>query len=251
MSGTILNVFAIILGSLIGMTVGNRLPKQIQESVMTGLGLVTLVIALDNASKTGNIMIPLLSVVIGVIIGELIGIDNGVGRFGGWLQEKSAQWSKGGDETGQARTRFINGFVAASLIFCVGPMTVIGSVQNGVDPNNVQLLVVKSALDFFAAMALASSLGIGVAFSSVTALIIQGGFALVGMLIGNMLTAGALDASNPYLREMTGAGGIIMIGIPLLLLELKTIRLSNFLPALVIAPLLVWLATLLGIKIYF
>ncbi|MBX3081046.1 MAG: DUF554 domain-containing protein [Anaerolineae bacterium] len=251
MSGTILNVITIILGSLIGMTVGNRLPKQVQESVMTGLGFVTLVIALQNAAKSGNIMIPLLSTVIGVIIGELIGIDTGVRRFGGWLQEKSAQWSKETDSTGHERARFINGFVSASLIFCVGPMTVIGSVQNGVDPNNMQLLAIKSALDFFAAMALASSLGLGVAFSAATALIIQGGFAVVGIFIGGALSAGALDPNNPYLREMTGAGGIIMIGIPLLLLELKQIRLSNFLPALVIAPLLVWLAAILGIKIYF
>jgi uncharacterized membrane protein YqgA involved in biofilm formation len=250
MSGTILNVITIILGSLIGITVGNRLPKQVQESVMTGLGFVTLVIALQNADASGNIMIPLLSVVIGVIVGELLGIENAVRSFGGWLQTKSAQWSKETDSSGQARARFINGFVSASLMFCVGPMTVIGSVQNGMDPNNIQLLAIKSALDFFAAMALASSLGFGVAFSAISALIIQGGFALVGFLLGGALSAGALDPTNPYLREMTGAGGIVMLGIPMLLLELKQVRLSNFLPALVIAPLLVWLATLLGIQIY-
>lgn len=252
MAGTILNVFTIIFGTLIGITVGNRLSKQMQESVMTGLGFVTLLIALQNAWKTGNPLIPLLSVIIGVIIGELLGLDAAVRRFGGWLQAKAAQFSTGGDDAAEARTRFITGFVTASLLFCVGPMTVIGAVQNGIDPANIQLLAIKSVLDFFAAMAFSSSLGIGVGFAAITALVIQGGFALVGMALGGALTAaGALDPNNIYLREITATGGIIMLGIPMILLELKQPRLSNFLPALVIAPLLVWLASLLGIPVYF
>jgi hypothetical protein len=252
MSGTILNVITILLGTLIGVTVGNRLTKQVQESVMTGLGFVTLVIAIQTANRSGNIMIPLLSVLIGVILGEALGIDEAVKRFGGWLQTQSAKMSRGHDSSAQTRVRFINGFVAASLIFCVGPMTVIGSIQNGINPNDMQLLAIKSALDFFAAMALAATFGVGVGFAALTALVIQGGLALLGMGVGSILTqSGLLDPNNIYLREIVGTGGIIMLGIPMILLDLKQPRLSNFLPALVIAPLLVFLATLLGIQVYF
>jgi hypothetical protein len=179
-------------------------------------------------------------------------LDAAVRRFGGWLQTKAAQWSNASDDAAQARARFINGFVSASLLFCVGPMTVIGSVQNGINPADIELLAIKSALDFFAAMAFASSFGIGVGFAAITALLIQGSFALLGMGLGGALTAnGLLNADNVYLREMTATGGIVMLGIPMILLDLKHPRLSNFLPALVIAPLLVWLAGVLGIPVYF
>jgi uncharacterized membrane protein YqgA involved in biofilm formation len=263
MSGTLLNVMAIIAGTAIGILIGNRLSAKVQESVMTGLGLVTLVIGLQSAFTSGNIILPLLSLVIGVIVGELLDVDAGLRRLGGWLQSRVAgvngvsTLTDDPDAPGlhmDARTRFIKGFVAASLLFCIGPMAILGPIRNGIDPGDVQLLAVKSTLDFFAAIAFSSSLGIGVAFSSLPTVGIQGGFALVGMALAG--TAGAsgaasgLAADNPFIREFTATGGLILMGLALGLLDLKQPRVANFLPALLIVPLLVWLAGALGIGIY-
>ncbi len=253
MTGTLINIIAIMIGSSIGLLIGNRLPPKIRESVITGIGLVTLTIGLQNAMGSGNIIIPLLSLSFGTIIGELIGVDEGLKRFGGWLQTRASNLSKqGAGDLAQARGRFINGFVTSSLVFCIGPMAILGSIQNGMNSGDIQLLAIKSTLDFFTSIAFAASLGIGVAFSIIPTLILQGGFALVGAGLMNLFTAGsvALNSSNPYIREMTATGGLILIGLALVLLNLKQPRVANFLPGLLIAPLLVLLANLLGIKFY-
>lgn len=259
MSGTFLNVAAIILGSMIGILVGNRLPKRIQESVMTGLGLVTLTIGVQSAMQSGNILVPLLSIALGVVIGELVDVDGALKRFGGWLQSRVAQMGSMGsagkgesleaDTRLQARIRFINGFVTASLVFCVGPMAILGSVQNGMNDADTKLLAIKSTLDFFASIAFAASLGVGVVFSIIPTIAIQGAFALVGMgLVG--AAGAALTATNPYIREFTATGGLILMGLSLILLDIKQPRAANFLPGLIIAPLLVLLAGLVGISVY-
>lgn len=239
MVGTVLNIITVALGSTLGIFIGDRLPERIQESVVTGLGLVTLTVGVDNALSTGNIIIPLLSVGSGVIIGELLDLDGLLNRFGGWLQTR---YSGGEDEDGDQRARFINGFVTASLVFCVGPLTFIGSLQDGMT-GDFELLAIKSVLDGFAALAFASAMGIGVAFSIVTILVLQGGLALLGALGGSMMT-------DPMITEMTATGGLLLIGLALVLLDLKKPRMANFLPALVIAPLIVVVAGLLGIAIY-
>ncbi len=213
MLGTLINVVAVIVGSSIGLLIGNRLTEKIRESVMTCLGLVTLTIALQNAFKTGNIVIPLLSLVFGAIIGELLDLDALLKRFGAWLQERAAG-GQPAEDAPEARTRFINAFVTSSLVFCVGPLTILGSVQNGLNAGDIQLLLVKSILDFFASTAFAASLG-----------------------------------DNPYILEFTATGGLILIGLALILLNLKQPRVANFLPALLIAPLLVALVRLLGLQI--
>ncbi|MCC7206917.1 MAG: DUF554 domain-containing protein [Anaerolineae bacterium] len=264
MSGTILNVVAIIAGTTIGILIGNRLSARMQESIMTGLGLVTLVIGLQSAFESGNIILPLLSLVIGVILGELLDMDAALRRLGGWLQARvagvngaTAALTDDANAPGlhmDARTRFVKGFVTASLLFGVGPLAILGSIRNGMDAGDVQLLAVKSTLDFFAATAFASSLGIGVAFSSLPILVLQGAFALVGMAVVGAAGAGGavagLAADNPFIREFTATGGLILMGLALGLLEIKQPRVANFLPALVIIPLLVALAGALGISIY-
>lgn len=239
MVGTILNVITVALGSALGIFIGDRLPERIQESVVTGLGLVTLTVGLDNALSTGNVIIPLLSVGSGVIIGELLDLDALLTRFGGWLQTRFAGGSEG---NGDQRARFINGFVTASLVFCVGPLTFIGSLQDGMT-GDFELLAIKSVLDGFAALAFASAMGIGVAFSIVTIIVLQGGLALLGALGGSVMT-------DPMITEMTATGGLLLIGLALVLLDIKKPRMANFLPALLIAPLIVVVAGLLGIAIY-
>lgn len=258
MGGTILNIVTVFLGSMAGMLIGNRLSERMQESVITGLGLITLLVGVDNAFKTGNIIIPLLATVIGVIIGELLRIDVALENFAGWLQKRAG----GGQEvtekqqigTLSARERFITGFVTASLVFCVGPLTFVGSIQDGMGlPSGFQFLAIKSVLDMFAAMAFASTFGIGVLFTIITILVIQGGLALFGsMLIQVFSDPGFSDAlsNSPAINEMTAVGGVLLVGLALILLDIKKPRVANFLPALLIAPLLVWLAGALGINIY-
>ena len=240
MGGTLLNMIAVAMGTALGLLVGNRLPERIQQSVITGLGLVTFYVGFSNAGVSGNIIIPLLSLVTGVIIGELLRIDLALARFGGWLQSRSSSTTGESSE----RERFINGFVTASLVFCIGPLAFVGSMQDGMGlPLGFQQLAIKSTLDAFASLAFASSMGIGVGFSVITILIVQGGLALLGSQLGQFM-------SEPMINEMTGVGGLMLIGLSLILLDIKHPRIANFLPALVIAPLIVAIATALGINIY-
>ena len=244
MGGTLLNVITVAIGSAIGLLIGNRLSEKIQQSVITGLGLVTLFVGLSNAGQTGNVIIPLISLVTGAIIGELLNIDLALERFGGWLQSRFGSKSSADDDSQNERARFINGFVTASLVFCIGPLTFVGSIQDGMGlALGFQQLAIKSVLDGFAAMAFASSLGLGVAFSIVTVLVLQGGLALAGSLLGNFM-------STPMINEMTAVGGLLLMGLSLVLLDVKKPRIANFLPALVIAPLLVAMATALNIPVY-
>ncbi len=254
MGGTFLNVILVAIGSALGLLVGNRLSLRMQESVVTGLGLVTLFVGLDNASQTGNIIIPLLSIAIGVIIGEVLHIDIALEGFAAWLQKRFA----GGDTPEDPpptpaedaplimnpRERFITGFVTASLVFCIGPLAFLGSIQDGMGlAIGFEQLAIKSVLDLFASMAFAASFGVGVAFSIITIIIVQGGLALFGSIAGAFMTA-------PMIAEMTSTGGLVLIGLSLILLDIKKPRMANFLPALIIAPVLVILAELVGINIY-
>lgn len=261
MGGTLLNALLVFLGSAIGMLVGDRLPQRIRDSVMTGLGIVTFVVGMQNAFVTGNIIVPLLAVVIGVIIGEVLRIDQALDRLGTAMQARFAGTAREVDEATSTlddpRERFVTGFVTASLVFCVGPLTIIGSLQDGMGlAVGFQALAIKSVLDFFASMAFAATFGLGVMFTVVTVLVVQGGLALVGMALirlaadPNAADVGAALAESPLILELTAVGGLLLIGLALLLLDLKQPRIANFLPALAVAPLLVWLAGLLGIPIY-
>jgi uncharacterized protein len=258
MNGTLLNIVTVALGSLIGLLVGNRLPKRMQESIITGLGLVTLVVGLDNARATGNIIIPLLATVIGVIIGEALRIDVALERLAAWLQIRLTGRTPTLDDAPSAsdqpsRERFITGFVTASLVFCIGPLTFAGSIQDGMGiPAGFQALAIKSVLDAFASMAFASSFGVGVLASCLTIFVVQGGLALLGMTLAGLMsqTSAASIAQNPMILEMTAVGGILLIGLSLVLLDVKKPRMANFLPALVIAPLMVAIALILHINIY-
>ncbi|MBN2304827.1 MAG: DUF554 domain-containing protein [Anaerolineae bacterium] len=257
MGGTILNTITVLIGSTVGLLIGNRLPQRIQESVITGLGLVTLFVGLSNTNETGNIIIPLLSLITGVIIGELLNIDARLEAFAGWLQRRVAGVGGSADKTpadsaeagtgdvpADPRARFIQGFVTASLVFCVGPLTFVGSIQDGMGlDSGFEQLAIKSTLDGFASMAFAASLGIGVLFSVITVFGVQGGLALAGWLAGEFM-------SDAMINEMTAVGGLLLIGLSLVLLDLKKPRVANFLPALLVAPVLVAVAEALGINIY-
>lgn len=253
MGGTLLNMLTVALGSALGLLVGHRLPARMHESVITGLGLVTFFVGISNASQTGNVLIPLFSIALGAVLGELLRIDLALHTLGGWLQARFAaapvpdQSPASTDEAAPTltpRERFITGFVTASLLFCVGPLTFLGSLQDGMGLSiGYQQLAIKSVLDGFTAIAFASTFGVGVAFSVVTILVLQGGLALAGSVLGEFL-------STPMVNEMTATGGLILMGLALVLLDIKRPRMANFIPALVLAPLIVAAAPLLGINLY-
>jgi uncharacterized membrane protein YqgA involved in biofilm formation len=249
--GTLLNCITIFFGSLIGLKIGDRLPASMGDSIMNALGLITLIVGVQNGLRTGNILIPLIGILTGAILGELLDVDSALKRFGGWIQSRTAG-NNASASVPAARARFINGFVTASLVFCVGPLAILGSIENGINPSRFQLLAIKSALDFFSSMAFAATLGVGVMFAIVPTIVIQGGFALLGWLLANAFTAGALalTGDNPYIRELTATGGLMLLGISLVLLNIKQVKVANLLPGLITTPLIVLFAGLLSINIY-
>jgi uncharacterized membrane protein YqgA involved in biofilm formation len=229
--GTVINVVAVLAGTAIGVAVGSRLGRGLQERVLAGLGLVTAVVGIDLALawRATSPLYVLGAILLGGLIGEALQIEQRLSRLGDRLQ---ARVQKDG-----SRSTVSEAFFTASLLFCVGPLTVIGSFEDGLR-GNLEPLATKSLLDGFASIALASTLGFGVAFAAVTVLLVQGALTLGAGLFDGILRGEALDA-------MTSTGGVLIIGISLKLLDLKDVRVGNFLPALVLAPLLVGLAGLL------
>jgi uncharacterized membrane protein YqgA involved in biofilm formation len=234
--GTLINIFAVLLGGVLGTWLGERLPERMRETILHGLGLVTLIVGVQLALKTQNIIVVLASILVGAILGEWWRIDLALERASEWLRGRVAHRL-----SGRNLERFTEGLVTASLVFCVGPMTILGSIQDGLT-GDYSLLAIKSVLDGFAALAFASSLGIGVVFSALTVLVYQGGLSLLAGLAQNVLT-------EAMIQEMSATGGVMILAIGLLLLDVKRIRVANLLPGLVIAPLIVAILHALGIAL--
>jgi len=211
---------------------GQRLPDKVRQTVMQGLGLVTITVGLRMALDTANILIVMGSVLLGGILGEWWQIEERLQAVGERLQERL--------HVGTAST-LAQGFVTASLIFCVGPMTILGSIRDGL-VGDYSLLAIKSLLDGFAALALASSLGIGVMLAAITVLVYQGSLSLLASLAQVAMT-------EAMITEMTATGGVIIMGIGLVLLDIKRVRVASYLPGIFIAPLMVAILTALGIPI--
>ncbi len=240
MTGTILNIVTVIVGGILGSLLGNRLPEKMRQTVMSGLGLMTGVVGVQMALGTHNVLLVMGSVLVGGILGEWWQIQEGLEFVGRWLEERV------GSALGASEERSITrAFVTASLVFCVGPMTILGSIQDGLT-GDYSLLAIKSMLDGFAALAFAASLGPGVALSALTILAIQGSISLAAMSMGGAL--GTVTQQTPWVIEMTAAGGVLILGISLLLLDLRRIRVANLLPAIVIAPLVQLALDVLGIR---
>ncbi|MGH2712146.1 MAG: DUF554 domain-containing protein [Actinomycetota bacterium] len=231
MTGTFINVATVLVGTAVGTLLGSRLPERVRETVMHALGLVTVVVGVSQGLEAfrpplseltrGAVLIVLGSIIVGGIIGELLRIETGLDRMGEVLKRRF----------GRGQAKFTEGFVVASLVFCVGPLTILGSIQDGLS-GDYQLLAVKSLLDGFAAMAFASALGWGVGFSALTVLLYQG-----TLTLSASATAGAFSES--MIAAMSAVGGILILGIGLRLLDLRLIRIGNLLPALVLAPVAV------------
>ncbi len=224
--GTAINVVAVLVGGGIGTLAGAKLPENIRASTMGAIGIVTLLVGVTNFLEYGNPVVPLVSVVAGLVVGELADIDGRLKRFGDRLEKR---FSSGNSPVSRA-------FVTTSLLFCVGPLTVIGSLEDGLS-GNYETLVLKSALDFVAALTFASVLGWGVLLSAGTVLMVQGSLTLGAGFLDPLIT-------QPMISAATATGGVLIFGLGLVLLELREVRVANMLPALLFAPLLVAAAPL-------
>ncbi len=245
LSGTLFNMLAVLLGAVAGLLFGQRLPEQVQRTLLQALSLVTLFLGMDMAWSLRDIafgpvpgmVVGLVAMTLGAVSGELLGIENALGRIGDRVQRRL----RGGG-------RFTEGFVAATLLFCVGPMTIIGGLQNGLTGDPTTYLL-KSGLDIVAATALAGVYGSGVLASALSVLVVQGGIALGAFALASSALSTLDPASlrgNPVMLALSGTGGLMLLGIGwnLMLSALESggsrVRVGSFLPALLLGSLLAW-----------
>jgi uncharacterized membrane protein YqgA involved in biofilm formation len=249
-AGTVLNVFTVLVGASLGMVIGHRLRDHTRAVVTDALGLVTLLVAglsavavtdpaLRDAVGAGvPLLVVLGSLLIGGITGSLLRIEERLEGLAGRIQAFVARrWRTEGGTDDAARERFIEGWLTASLLFCVGPLTILGSLNDGLG-RGIDQLALKAVLDGFAAMAFAASFGVGVLLSAVSVAVVQGSLTLLGVLLGSLVP-------DAHVAALTATGGLLLAGIGLRLLRIRDVPVGDLLPALLVAPLLtqlvVWL----------
>jgi len=216
--GALINAAAVAVGGLIGLLLKGRIPKQFADNIIRVIALCVCVIGVSSAIK-GDIMLLVVSLALGTFIGELLRIEDGLNTFGQWLQNKLSR--------PEENSTFSEGFVVSTLLFCVGAMAVVGSIESGLG-NDRSIIHTKSIMDGITAMILASSLGLGVLFSAVAILIYQGSIEL---------SAGALQnvVSEPLITQISAAGGVMILGIGLNMVLDAKIKIANLLPGLLVA----------------
>jgi uncharacterized membrane protein YqgA involved in biofilm formation len=220
--GYLVNTVTVLIGSGMGLLIGRRLSQPIKRIILAGIGLSSLVIGMQMALETRKLILMVGSLVVGGILGQMIGIEE-------WLEKLGERIKK---RVGSESSTFVLGFVTASLLFCTGPMTVVGSLEDGFSGKG-DLIYIKSIMDGVSSTALTATLGIGVIFSALTVVVIQGSLTYLGMAMG--------DSFNVIvLNEISAVGGVLILGIGINLLEIGRIRIGNFLPALVVAGFASW-----------
>lgn len=223
--GTLVNTCAVIAGALIGLLLGNILPERLRDTIMKGLGLCTIFIGITGMLESSNSLITIISIAIGAIIGELCDLDGYLNRFSGRLEKKFHANKQGGPSLGE-------GFTTATLVFCVGAMTVVGALNDGLMGNH-EMLFTKSTLDFVSSIVFASSLGIGVMLSAAAVFVIEGGIACLASLISPVLQ------QNPTtIPEMTVVGSVLIMGLGMNMIGITKLKILNYVPAIFLPILL-------------
>ena len=220
MLGTLINVGAVIAGSTVGLLIHSKLPEKITSITFQGIGLFTVFMGLFMALKTQEPLVMILSIVSGSILGELVDLTRHLEAFSEWIKQKVKSKNE----------KFTEGLISAFLLFCMGSMTILGAIEEGLG-SRPNLFLAKSVLDGFASIALSTTFGIGVLFSIVPLFIYQGGLTLFAGLLQDLL-------SEVVVNEISAVGGLILLGLGINILEIKAIRILNMLPALLIAAVL-------------
>lgn len=220
-SGVLVNVLTVLIGSTLGLLLKKQIPEKLTSAVMTAIGLCTVAIGVTGVIKGQNQLVMIISLVLGTIVGTLIDLDGKLTKIGDKLQKKN---QSGENE----KSTFSQGFVTASLLFCVGAMTIVGSMNAGISGDN-QMLYTKSVLDLISSTMLGASLGIGVLFSSAFVLIFQGGLVALSMALGSFLNDFAV-------AELICAGSVMIIALGLNLIGITKIKVANLLPGLIFVP---------------
>ena len=233
MIGVVVNAVAVFVGAAIGMLLKKGFPEKLSETIMKAMGLITILIGIQSAIKTEDVLCVIICLVLGTVIGELINIDKGINSLGDTLKAKLVK------DNGKAGS-FTEGFVSTCILFCVGSMTIMGSLEAGIN-HDYSILFAKSTMDFISSIVFASALGFGVMCTSVFVLVFQGAITLLASALSNVLTDVAVV-------EMSAVGGVILLGLAVNILELykndKPIRVANMLPAIFLPPLYLWMTSL-------
>jgi uncharacterized membrane protein YqgA involved in biofilm formation len=218
--GTFVNMGSVVAGSILGVLLGNRLPEKIKNIVFQGVGLVTMILGISMALESENFILLIFSILIGGIIGEIMNLENCLESLSGWLKSRFKIKDHG----------FTEGLITAFLIFCVGSMTIVGSINEGINGDR-ELLLTKSVLDGFTSIALSSTFGIGVAMSVIPMFVFQGGLTVFAGIFEGFF-------SDFIITQLVATGGVLILGIGINLLDIKKIKVANMLPALAISVVL-------------
>jgi len=225
LTGTLVNTATVIAGSLMGMLLGNILPERLRDTVMKGLGLCTLFIGITGMFGSENPLITIISITVGAIIGELLDLDGHLTRFADWLERRFRKKGNGGKAT------IAEGFITASLVFCVGAMTIVGSLNSGLTGDH-QMLFTKATLDFVSSLIFASSMGFGVLLAAGAVFVIQGSIACLASLVAPLLQHGNT------IGEMVVVGSVLIVGLGLNILGITKLKMMNYVPAIFLPILL-------------
>ena len=223
--GTLVNVGAVIIGTIIGVIVQSRLPQKIVKIIFQVMGLFTLLLGFSMALKMEHFILGIAALVIGAVIGEWIDLDRYMNQFSQWVKSKFKMKNE----------KFSDGFVTAFLLYCMGSLTILGAIEEGMN-NNADLLLMKSMMDGFSSIALASAMGIGVGFSAIPLFIYQGGLTLFAGALGDFFT-------DTIITELSAVGGVLLIGLGINILEIKKLRVLNMIPSLIIIVILIYFFT--------
>ncbi len=232
MLGVLINTATVIVGSIIGLLIKKGISEKISSAIMTVIGLCTIVLGIQGALEISNALIMIVSLVIGTLLGMLMRISKGINKLGSWVETKFSQ--------GEQKTSIPQAFITASLLFCVGGMTIVGSLTAGISGNN-DILIAKAILDLISSCVLASTLGLGVLLSAVFVFVVQGGLVLLSGVIGDLLTDLML------VGDITAVGGVMMIALGLNLAKLTKIEVADMLPAFIVVVPVYYLIGLLGV----